>query len=203
MQKWCSGYRFGKVFRTRLPKQILFRRLIREPFPKHLLFRRLCRKPFPKYLHCGFNTWFLGRPDIVDFGGLGGPSGPKNPSKGGRIWNGFWGRRGRPNHKNQRLPASPKTIYQKPNRARVLNDTEAEDQNYSYLGRVGPLPGQTWHPRPAPTRQARKISGQTSTPTLGLWPQPYDFIGFGDIHGPKPYEFIGFGDIHGPNPMLL
>jgi hypothetical protein len=26
-------------------------------------------------------------------------------------------------------------------------------------------------------------------------PKPYEFIGFGDIHGPKPYEFIGFGDI--------
>ncbi len=31
-------------------------------------------------------------------------------------------------------------------------------------------------------------------------PEPYKFIGFGDIHGPKPYKFIGFGDIHGPKP---
>ena len=23
--------------------------------------------------------------------------------------------------------------------------------------------------------------------------KPYEFIRFGDIHGPKPYEFIGFG----------
>jgi hypothetical protein len=30
--------------------------------------------------------------------------------------------------------------------------------------------------------------------------KPYEFIGFGDIHGPKPYEFTGFGDIHGPKP---
>ncbi len=28
--------------------------------------------------------------------------------------------------------------------------------------------------------------------------KPYEFIGFGDIHGPKPYAFIGFGDILGP-----
>ncbi len=31
-------------------------------------------------------------------------------------------------------------------------------------------------------------------------PKPYEFIGFGDIHGPKPFKFIGFGDIHGPKP---
>ncbi len=31
-------------------------------------------------------------------------------------------------------------------------------------------------------------------------PEPYSFLGFGDIHGPKPYKFIGFGDIHGPKP---
>ena len=31
-------------------------------------------------------------------------------------------------------------------------------------------------------------------------PKPYEFIGFGDLHGPKPYEFIGFGDLHGPKP---
>ncbi len=43
---------------------------------------------------------------------------------------------------------------------------------------------------------------------IGLFPQLqqrehrgcYEFIGFGDIHGPKPYKFIGFGDIHGPKP---
>ncbi len=28
-----------------------------------------------------FNTWFLGRPEIVDFWGQGGPGGPKNHSK--------------------------------------------------------------------------------------------------------------------------
>ncbi len=26
----------------------------------------------------------------------------------------------------------------------------------------------------------------------------YQFIGFGDLHGPKPYQFIGFGDLHDP-----
>ena len=31
-------------------------------------------------------------------------------------------------------------------------------------------------------------------------PNPYKFIGFGDIHGPKPHKFIGFGDSHGPKP---
>ncbi len=29
-------------------------------------------------------------------------------------------------------------------------------------------------------------------------PKPYEFTGFGDVHGPKAYEFTGFGDIHGP-----
>ncbi len=28
-------------------------------------------------------------------------------------------------------------------------------------------------------------------------PKPYEFIGFGDIHGPKSYKFIGFGEIRG------
>ncbi len=27
---------------------------------------------------------------------------------------------------------------------------------------------------------------------------PYERLGFGDIHGPKPYKFIGFGGIPGP-----
>ena len=48
-----------------------------------------------------FNTWFLGRPEIVDFWGLGGPGGPKNHSKRWgasppTFWNGLWGRWGRP-----------------------------------------------------------------------------------------------------------
>ncbi len=30
--------------------------------------------------------------------------------------------------------------------------------------------------------------------------KPYEFVGFGGIHGPKPCEFIGFGGIHGPKP---
>ncbi len=34
-------------------------------------------------------------------------------------------------------------------------------------------------------------------------PKPYKFIRFGDIHGPKPYTFIGFGDIHGPKPYKI
>ncbi len=33
--------------------------------------------------------------------------------------------------------------------------------------------------------------------------KPYEFIRFGDIHGPKPYECIGFGDIHGTKPYNL
>ncbi len=33
-----------------------------------------------------------------------------------------------------------------------------------------------------------------------MGPKPYEFIGFGDLHGPKPYEFIRFGDLHGPKP---
>ena len=28
-----------------------------------------------------FNTWFLGRPEIVVLGGLGGPGGPARPTK--------------------------------------------------------------------------------------------------------------------------
>jgi hypothetical protein len=44
--------------------------------------------------------------------------------------------------------------------------------------------------------------------------KPYEFLSFGDIHGPNPYKFTGlgamdvtkpydfprFGDIHGPKP---
>ncbi len=33
--------------------------------------------------------------------------------------------------------------------------------------------------------------------------EPYEFIGFGDIHGPKPYEFIGFGDLHHGSPVTI
>ena len=60
-----------------------------------------------------FNAWFLGRPEIVDFGGLGGPGSPKNHSrrwgaKPPTFWNGLWGRWGRPNPKNLRFPACPK-----------------------------------------------------------------------------------------------
>jgi hypothetical protein len=61
----------------------------------------------------------LSRPEIADFRGLGGPGGPKNHY---RRWGAkaptfgycFWGRRGRPDPKNQRLPAGPKTMYYKP-----------------------------------------------------------------------------------------
>jgi hypothetical protein len=30
-----------------------------------------------------FDTWFLGRPEVFNFEGLGGPGAPKNHSKGG------------------------------------------------------------------------------------------------------------------------
>ncbi len=68
-----------------------------------------------------FNTWFLGRPEIVDFWGLGGPGGPNNHSRRWgasppTFWNGFGGRRGRPNPTNQRFPAGPKTMYKQPKR---------------------------------------------------------------------------------------
>ncbi len=64
-----------------------------------------------------FNIWFWGRPEIVDVWGLGGPGGQTNPSKrwGAKpptVWNGFWGRLGRPDPKNRRFPAGPKN--QKP-----------------------------------------------------------------------------------------
>ncbi len=62
-----------------------------------------------------FKTGFLGRPEIVDFWGLGGLGGPKNPS---RRWGASplppFGCRGRPGLKNQRFPAGPKTRYKKP-----------------------------------------------------------------------------------------
>ncbi len=47
-----------------------------------------------------FKTWFLGRPGIVDLGGLGGSGGPRTPSNRWATswptgWKGFPGRRGR------------------------------------------------------------------------------------------------------------
>jgi hypothetical protein len=49
-------------------------------------------------------------------GCLGGSGGPKNHSKrcGAKpptFWNGFWGRRGRPDPRNRRFPAGPKTRF--------------------------------------------------------------------------------------------
>ncbi len=51
-----------------------------------------------------------------DVGCLIGPGGAQNPSQkaGGftpPFWNGLWGRRGRPDPKNHRFPAGPKTMY--------------------------------------------------------------------------------------------
>ncbi len=48
----------------------------------------------------------------------------------------------------------------------------------------------------ADTQTGRKPS-ETAKETQ--W-KPYNFIGFGDIHGPKPFELLGFDDIHGPKP---
>jgi hypothetical protein len=65
-------------------------------------------------------TWIpWGRPEIVDFWGLGDPGGPKNHSErwGAKppiFWHGFGGRRGRPDPKNRRFPAGPKTMHSKP-----------------------------------------------------------------------------------------
>ncbi len=43
-----------------------------------------------------------------------------------------------------------------------------------------------------PARSRRVLHGSMS-------PKPYEFIGFGGIHGPKPYEFIGFGGVAYPS----
>ncbi len=62
-------------------------------------------------------TSFLGRPEICDFRGLGGPGGPEKtiPEGGGAkptaFWAGVCGRRGRPKPKNRRCEAGPKTRY--------------------------------------------------------------------------------------------
>ncbi len=42
--------------------------------------------------------------------------------------------------------------------------------------------------------------GVITTSSKMVFPKPYRFTGFGDMHGPKPYKFIGFGDLHGPKP---
>ncbi len=73
----------------------------------------------PSGIHLCFNTWCLGRPEIDDFQGLGDPGGPTNHSRRWgasplTFWNGFWGRRGRPNPKHRRLPAGPEACIQNP-----------------------------------------------------------------------------------------
>jgi hypothetical protein len=65
-----------------------------------------------------FNTWFLGRPEIADFWGLGGPNGPNNPSRRWKasppnphLFDVFLGPPGPPRpHIDDFLPA-PKTMY--------------------------------------------------------------------------------------------
>jgi hypothetical protein len=61
-----------------------------------------------------FDTLFLGRPEIVDFGVLVGPGGPENNSKrwGTKCpWKGFPGCRGRPDPKHRKSPVGPQTIH--------------------------------------------------------------------------------------------
>ncbi len=60
-----------------------------------------------------FNTWFLGPPEIVDFGGLGDPGGPKNiPKGGGRSPGMVFGVAGAAQtFKDHRFPAGLKTMY--------------------------------------------------------------------------------------------
>ncbi len=56
-------------------------------------------------------------------------------------------------------------------------------------------------PAPARSRRSQRLCyyGGALTCRRIMKNKPYEFIGFGDIHGLKPYEFIGFGDIHAPN----
>jgi len=58
-----------------------------------------------------FNTCFFDRPEIVDFGGLGGPGRPGNLPKGWgakppTFLEGFQAARGRPDPKNLRFPVT-------------------------------------------------------------------------------------------------
>ncbi len=56
------------------------------PRPKWFLFSSPYRTTVERRNYtCVFNTWFSGRPEIVDFWGLGGPDGPKKHS---RRWGG-------------------------------------------------------------------------------------------------------------------
>ncbi len=48
--------------------------------PARVLHERLVLC-FQLFYAWDFNAWFLGGPEIVDFGGLGGPGGPKNHSR--------------------------------------------------------------------------------------------------------------------------
>ncbi len=75
-----------------------------------------------------FNTWFLGRREIVNFRGLGSP---KNHSK--RLgasppvfWNGFLGRRGRPNHPTSTISGQPKNHVLKTQQYNARPSAEAQ-----------------------------------------------------------------------------
>ncbi len=67
-------------------------------------------------LHLGFEFVVFGPAGSREFLGFGRPRRPpKNILEGGGLaptfWNGFWGRRGRPDPKNRPFPAGPKTMY--------------------------------------------------------------------------------------------
>ncbi len=70
-------------------------------------------------IHLGLNTWFLGRPEIVDFWGLGGPGGTKNHSKRWRakpptFWNGLGADGAAQTREKPTIFGRPKTMYEKP-----------------------------------------------------------------------------------------
>ncbi len=71
-----------------------------------------------------FNTWFLSRPEVVDFGGLGGPGGLQNHSK---RW-GFWG------------PPKPhkSTISRRPQKPRIKNPSAKSPQATPRRASVSP-----------------------------------------------------------------
>ena len=67
-------------------------------------------------IHLGFLYMIFYRPEIVDFGDLGGPGRPGYlPKKWGAnpptFLEGFTAARGRPDPKNRRFPVAQKIIY--------------------------------------------------------------------------------------------
>ncbi len=74
--------------------------------------------PSPIYITV-LDAWFLDRPEIHYFGGLGVPGGRETPStwRGAShptVWKGSPGRRDRPDPKNRRFPVGPKAVHLKP-----------------------------------------------------------------------------------------